>query len=62
MEYIGYVIERGYGVGKTGGGLLIYVKDDLVGIHWHRRVFALLLYVPNKEEFSFTWVQFKFIG
>ena len=31
-------------------------------LNWkHRKVFALLLFVPNKEEFSFIWVQFQFI-
>ena len=27
----------------------------------HREVFAPLLFIPNKEEFSFIWVQFQFI-
>ena len=28
----------------------------------HREVFAPLSFVPKKEEFSFIWVQFQFIG
>ena len=27
----------------------------------HREVFALLSFIPDKEEFSFIWVQFQFI-
>ena len=27
----------------------------------HAEEFALLLFVPDKEEFSFIWVQFQFI-
>ena len=27
----------------------------------HREVFGSLSFVPNKEEFSFIWVQFQFI-
>ena len=36
---------------------------DTEKLNWiHREVFAPLSFVPNKEEFSFIWVQFQFIG
>ena len=28
----------------------------------HGEEFAPLSFIPNKEEFSFIWVQFQFIG
>ena len=38
------------------------VSFDTEKLNWkHREVFAPLPFVPNKEEFSFIWVQFQFI-
>ena len=36
---------------------------DTEKLNWkHREVFAPLSFIPNKEEFSFIWVRFQFIG
>ena len=38
------------------------VSFDTEKLNWkHRGVFSPLSFVPNKEEFSFIWVQFQFI-
>ena len=37
------------------------VSFDTEKLNWkHRDVFAPLSFIPNKEEFSFIWVQFQF--